>query len=139
MKRDATRRPKSRFGERSTWTRRIAVASGFLGAVYMATGRADAAVRLYDRPPLRGTSYHAVALASAGRRNEAMEMLKRAEPKAGPFDYGGFARAYAILGDKDRAFQWLTKAFDDAWGVHRNGPTPARCSTCSRATRASMP
>jgi len=89
------------------------VASGFLGAVYMATGRADAAVRLYDRPPLRGTSYHAVALASAGRRNEAMEILRRAEPKAGPFDYGGFARAYAILGDKDRAFQWLTKAFDE--------------------------
>ncbi len=88
------------------------VASAFLGAVYMATGRDDAAVRLYDRPPLRGTSYHAVALASAARRNEAMEVLKRAEPKAGPFDYGGFARAYAILGDKDRAFEWLTKAFD---------------------------
>ena len=32
-------------------------ANGFLGAVYMATGRADAAVRLYDRSPLRGTSY----------------------------------------------------------------------------------
>jgi serine/threonine-protein kinase len=90
-----------------------AIASGFLGAVYLATGRADAAVRLYERPPLRGTSYHAVALASSGRRNEALEMLRRAEPKAGPFDYGGFARAYAILGDKDRAFQWLTKAFDE--------------------------
>jgi hypothetical protein len=23
-----------------------------------------------------------------------------------------FARTYAALGDKDRAFQWLTKAFD---------------------------
>jgi hypothetical protein len=45
-------------------------------------------------------------------RNEALEMLRRADPKAGPYDYGGFARAYAILGDKDRAFQWLTKAFD---------------------------
>jgi hypothetical protein len=42
-----------------------------------------------------------------------MEMLKRAEPKAGPYYYGGFARAYAILGDKDRAFHWLTKAFDE--------------------------
>jgi serine/threonine-protein kinase len=89
------------------------VARGFLGAVYLATGRADDAVRLYDRPPLRGTSYHAVALASAGRRNEAMELLRRAEPKAGPYYYGGFARAYAILGDKDRAFHWLTKAFDE--------------------------
>jgi hypothetical protein len=42
-----------------------------------------------------------------------METLRRAEPKAGPYDYGGFARAYAILGDKDRAFQWLTKLFDE--------------------------
>ena len=55
----------------------------------------------------------AVALASAGRRNEALQLLRRVEPKAGPFDYGGFARAYAILGDKDLAFQWLTKAFDE--------------------------
>jgi len=55
----------------------------------------------------------ATALADAGRRREALSMLARLEPKASPFDYLGFARAYASLGDKDRAFAWLTRAFDE--------------------------
>jgi serine/threonine-protein kinase len=88
------------------------VALGLLGAVYQVTGRADAAVRLYEGSDMRGSSYMAAALADAGRRREAMDILRAAEPKASPFDYLGFARAYAFLGDKDRAFQWLTKAFD---------------------------
>ena len=46
-----------------------------------------------------------------------MDLLRKSEPNASPFDYLGFARAYAALGDKDRAFQWLTKAFD-AHGVY---------------------
>lgn len=93
------------------------VAQGFLGAVYQVTGRADAAVRLYERSPLRESAYIAAALADAGRRREAIDVLNAAEPKSSPFDYLGFARAYAALGDKDRAFQWLTKAFD-AHGVY---------------------
>jgi hypothetical protein len=54
----------------------------------------------------------AAALAAAGRRREAMDLLRVAEPKASS-DYLGFARAYAFLGDKDRAFKWLTRAFDE--------------------------
>ena len=88
------------------------MARGFLGAVYQATGRAEDAVLIYDRPPMSGTSYAATALADAGRRREAMELLSTIEPKAGPWEYLGFARAYAALGDKDHAFEWLTKAFD---------------------------
>jgi TolB-like protein/Tfp pilus assembly protein PilF len=88
------------------------IARGFLGAVYQTTGRAEAAVGLYDRPSLRDSAYMAAALADAGRRRDAMDLLKAREPKAIPFDYLGFARAYAALGDKDRAFEWLTKAFD---------------------------
>ena len=84
----------------------------FLGIVYQATGRADAAVPLYDRPPLRESAVMAVALAEAGRRSEAMDLLRKTEPRAHPSDYVAFARTYAALGDKDRAFDWLTKAFD---------------------------
>jgi hypothetical protein len=52
------------------------------------------------------------ALADAGRKREAIEVLHRAQNKASPADDVGIARAYAALGDKDRAFEWLTKAFD---------------------------
>jgi serine/threonine-protein kinase len=54
----------------------------------------------------------ATALAEAGRRREALEVLKTMGPRATSYDYLGMARAYAALGDKDRAFNWLTKAFD---------------------------
>jgi serine/threonine-protein kinase len=84
----------------------------FLGIVYQATGRADAAVPLYERPPLRDTPVMATALAEAGRAREAMDVLRKREPVADPSEYLAFARTYAALGDKDRAFQWLTKAFD---------------------------
>jgi serine/threonine-protein kinase len=93
------------------------VALGLLGALYQATGKADEAVRLYEASPLRETAYMAVALADAGRRREAMELLRRREANATPFDFLGMARAYAALGEKDRAFHWLTRAFD-AHGVY---------------------
>ena len=88
------------------------LARAFLGFVYQATGRADAAVRIYDRPPLRDSVAMTVALADAGRRREAIDLLRKTEPTAPPSQYVGFARTYAALGDKDRAFEWLTKAFD---------------------------
>jgi serine/threonine-protein kinase len=88
------------------------LARAFLGFVYQATGRADAAVRIYDRPPLRDTVAMAVALADAGRRREAMDLLARIESAAPASQYVGFARTYAALGDKNRAFEWLTRAFD---------------------------
>jgi eukaryotic-like serine/threonine-protein kinase len=94
------------------------IALGWLGALYQRTGKADAAVRLYQNSPtMRDSAYMAAALADAGRRREALDLLMARAPKATPFDYFGMARAYALLGDKDRAFEWLTKAFD-AHGVY---------------------
>jgi serine/threonine-protein kinase len=89
------------------------IALGLLGAVYQVTGRADEAVRLYGGSDMRESPYMAAALADAGRRREAMDLLRTAEPKATPSDYLGFARAYAFLGDKDLAFKWLKRAFDE--------------------------
>ena len=89
------------------------VALGLLGAVYQVTGRADEAVRLYEGSDMRSSPYMAAALADAGRRREAMDLLRAAEPKASPFDYLGVARTYAFLGDKDLAFKWLTRSFDE--------------------------
>jgi serine/threonine protein kinase/tetratricopeptide (TPR) repeat protein len=88
------------------------VAQAFLGIIYQITGRTDAALRVYESSPLRETSYMAAVLAAAGRRREATDFLTAKGPKATPFDYLGMARGYAVLGDKDRAFEWLTKLFD---------------------------
>jgi TolB-like protein len=92
-------------------------AQAFLGALYQVTGRADATVRLYEGSSMRESPLMAAALAAAGRRREAMDLLRVVEPKASPLDYLVFARAYAFLGDKDRAFRWLAKTFD-ARGVY---------------------
>jgi TolB-like protein len=90
------------------------VALGWLGALFQKTGKPEATVRLYqDSPTMRESAYMAAALADAGRRREALALVKARALKATVFDYFGVARAYAALGDKDRAIEWLTKAFDE--------------------------
>jgi hypothetical protein len=71
MKRDATARPKSRFsrGPLDRMRRMGGRERAFWAPCILATGRADRPrFASTDSTPLRGTSYHAVALASAGRR-----------------------------------------------------------------------
>jgi hypothetical protein len=50
--------------------------------------------------------------ARLGRRQEAMEDLERA-PKAGGGGLQDFAFTYFALGDKDRGFELLKRAFDE--------------------------
>jgi tetratricopeptide (TPR) repeat protein len=88
------------------------VARVFLAEVYYATSRFEEAINTLDRPAFQGTALLAKAYAAAGRRREATELLRKILPVAMPSDYVPLAFTYAFLGDKDRAFEWMTKAFD---------------------------
>jgi serine/threonine-protein kinase len=56
-------------------------------------------------------SFLGMTLATAGRRDEALRIAERIAARPGdaiPFTY--LARIYAALGEKDRAFEWLSRA-----------------------------
>jgi tetratricopeptide (TPR) repeat protein len=79
-----------------------------------AIAEADSAVKLFqaDARP-RGLLGHAYAV--AGRKIEAEQVLAELQ-KMGRRDYVSpynIALIYAALGDKDRAFEWLEKAYSD--------------------------
>ena len=85
---------------------------GLLAQVYGKMGRAQEALALLDRPEFRGSPALGLAYALAGRRAEALEVVRRlTTPESNP-DSIGLARIYLVLGDKDHGFEWLTKAFD---------------------------
>ena len=63
----------------------------------------------WDRYPLLAYAY-----AAAGRRDEAQKILDEQQRLAkqryvSPYN---FAILYTVLGDKDRAFEWLTKCVE---------------------------
>ena len=90
------------------------------GRVYVANGMTDrgveelerAQVQLGPRPDV--ITPHAYALARAGRRREALAKLDELRRIAKPRDPAPFriAMVHIGLGDTDRAFEWLEKAFD---------------------------
>lgn len=64
-------------------------------------------------------SYLGHAYAMAGRRNEALAVLKELEGKYNKRESLAqyVAAVYAGLGDKDQAFAWLEKGFQDKSGL----------------------
>jgi serine/threonine-protein kinase len=73
----------------------------------------EAAMRLGDDPALLGFIGHAHAM--SGKREEAIKDLDRLKDASRqryipPYS---FARVYVALGDKDEAFRWLEKAYQD--------------------------
>ena len=94
----------------------------FLGFVYVQQGKSDEAlsefqtvVQLSERNPsmlaLLGYGY-----ASAGRPVEARAILKKFELEGLPVTQIEIAMIYMALGEKDKAFEWLEKAFEErAW------------------------
>jgi serine/threonine-protein kinase len=84
-------------------------------------GRADEAVstarRLASIAPALGWPHASLAevLAITGHSADAralLDSLERADPAGGTYP-GHFARAFSALGDRDRAFAWLDRAFRD--------------------------
>jgi tetratricopeptide (TPR) repeat protein len=82
-----------------------------LANTYEALGKPEQALRVYDRPEFRESPYIARTYALLGRRDEALRVLSGVA-KRGTIDLYPMAVAYFALGDKDRGFEWLTKAFD---------------------------
>ena len=87
-----------------------------LGLIYQALGRPQEALAVFDGPELRESPYMALAYAWLGRRDDALRVLDRLEKGAGAFDLQAMALAYVVLGDKERGFEWLTRAFDQRSG-----------------------
>jgi eukaryotic-like serine/threonine-protein kinase len=86
------------------------------GEVYQALGRPREALVVFDRPEFRESPYIARAYALLGRRDDALDVLNGLVKRGGAFDLHEVAIAYFALGDKDRGFEWLTKAFDQRAG-----------------------
>jgi hypothetical protein len=54
--------------------------------------------------------------ARLGRRDEALTVLNGLVKRGRPLDLQAMAIAYFTLGDKERGFEWLVKAFDQRSG-----------------------
>jgi DNA-binding winged helix-turn-helix (wHTH) protein/TolB-like protein/Tfp pilus assembly protein PilF len=88
-----------------------------LGMAQVLAGEPDHAVATYDRaleihPNSQLLSLQAYAHASAGRREKALVMLRELEKDADPPAHN-LALAWVALGDHDRAFAWLERAYDE--------------------------
>jgi TolB-like protein/DNA-binding winged helix-turn-helix (wHTH) protein/Tfp pilus assembly protein PilF len=91
--------------EPNGWGSRI-----ILGQVYKVTGRAEQGIPLLSAPVFANSAILASAYAAAGRRAEALEIVKKVEPHPKPGDLLSIAMVYFDLGDRDRGFQWLERA-----------------------------
>ncbi len=87
-----------------------------LGVTYEALGKPQEALAVFDRPEFRESPYIARAYALLGRRDDAVRVLNNLVKRGGAFDLQEMAIAYFALGDVDRGFEWLTKAFDQRSG-----------------------
>jgi TolB-like protein len=84
-----------------------------LGAVYGTMGHPSAALQVFSRPEFQESPHAARAYALLGRREDARKMLNGLFRRNQPLDVLEVAHAYFALGDRERGFEWLTKAFDE--------------------------
>jgi len=73
----------------------------------------EAARRLTDDPSVQGLL--ARVQAASGKKDDALMSLEQMKEisKTRYVSAYRFAQVYAALGDKDRAFEWLTKSYQD--------------------------
>ena len=84
-----------------------------LAQVYGLTGRREQALALLSVPPFAGSSVQATMYAALGRRDDALAIVKRIEPNPGRIDLFRIANVYLLLGDTDRGFEWMGRAFSN--------------------------
>jgi TolB-like protein len=98
--------------------RALALEPGFfdarlmVGVIDQQTGRLQEALDIFERPPFQGSAYLALTYALQGRRADALKVLSSLVKQGGGPYLQQVALVYFALGDKDRGFEWLTKAFD---------------------------
>jgi serine/threonine protein kinase/tetratricopeptide (TPR) repeat protein len=100
------------------------LAHHLFGVVYLKQRRYAEAIAEFQRDVANDRSAYSLsflghAYALAGRRDEALAILKELEEKYNRRESLGqyVAGVYAGLGDKDRAFAWLEKGFQDKSGL----------------------
>src|SRR5581483_11449051 len=92
----------------------------FIGSVWEAKGETDRAMALYrsvePKAPMEVRARIAHLLAATGKRQEALAALHQLEnpaPDAPPPNAFDIGVIYGTLGDRDQAFAWLEKAYED--------------------------
>jgi serine/threonine protein kinase len=85
-----------------------------LGCAYAAKGMFNDAIEVHKKagnvsPDFKWALGQTYAL--AGRKNDAVEVAAELESQSKVWETWGIAEIYAALGDKDKAFYWLEKAF----------------------------
>jgi tetratricopeptide (TPR) repeat protein len=91
----------------------LGIAYELKGDFREALSECETARRLGDDPAVLGLTGHVLAL--SGKRDEALKTLDEMK-EVSKLRYVSaymFARVYAALGDKDQAFQWLEKSYQD--------------------------
>jgi eukaryotic-like serine/threonine-protein kinase len=97
------------------------LARAYLGLAYEQQGRYDEALAEIQKAisPANffpdGRTWFVHGLVVAGRQSEARKLLKQLQPREQvPWS---MAAVYTALGEKDQAFAWLEKAFEERFGV----------------------
>ena len=83
-----------------------------LSRVYGSLGREADAIAVLDTPTLRHNTSMAIAFGRAGRRAEALELLRTLASANPPQQSIFMAQAYAALGENEAALAWLTRSVD---------------------------
>jgi hypothetical protein len=87
-------------------------AHGYLGDIYVQKLMFNEAIVEFEKMGSPGLGLRAIAYAAAGRRAEAQAALTQL--KARPiFSAGTVAAIYTALGNKEKAFEWLNKSYED--------------------------
>jgi tetratricopeptide (TPR) repeat protein len=89
------------------------LARTFLAQNYISWGKPLEAIRELEATPLRDTLVMAMAYAAAGRRRQALDLVEKIRPQPGSGHALLLAVTFAYVQDGTRAFEWLTKAFDE--------------------------
>jgi TolB-like protein/Flp pilus assembly protein TadD len=86
-----------------------------LGLMLLADHKFEAALEIMSKEPDEAERLTCMpaALWSLGRRSEADAMLTQVKQKYPDSAAYGLAARYAVRGDKDEAFKWLTRAYDN--------------------------
>jgi TolB-like protein len=86
----------------------------YLGEALMLQGHLDAALSEFGKETLSDGQLEgsAMALFAAGRKAESDAQLAEAIRKNGNDWPSGIARTYSFRGEKDRAFEWLDRAYE---------------------------
>ena len=75
-------------------------------------GHPDESIALLDTPPLQRTTFMAFMKFQAGRREEALRLMRELTAVTPPIESNFMAVTWARFGDHEQAISWLTRAVE---------------------------